>query len=293
MLKARSSRSCPRVCTPSVCLERARAGTWRWHGSALAGPGPAMQESFRILEQCRCEQAGWLRGLGKEQLSASALGGSRHRFCSRTERTGPAAPQGHPEARPQHEGAPPPAARLPGHSPTPGNHAESRAKRPRDKAPACCDPKSSQESFTSSQEADEGFLCRSPGTERCSGSAAGSSGGGMARGAVPGGRASGQGEEAALGPPAASPLSGQQHQPRAYFIPSPLHAQPREVREHQGTSMALRGTGATEPTPPPAFQPAPACRPHQARQAQLFPTHGIFFFFFWVCKMLGAEVSMT
>lgn len=33
---------------------------------------------FGIPEQCRCEQAGWLRGLGKEQLSASALGGSRH-----------------------------------------------------------------------------------------------------------------------------------------------------------------------------------------------------------------------
>lgn len=46
MLKARSSRSCPRVCTPSVCLERARAGTWRWHGSALVGCGPGMQGAF-------------------------------------------------------------------------------------------------------------------------------------------------------------------------------------------------------------------------------------------------------
>lgn len=102
--------------------------------------------------------------------------------------------------------------------------------RPRDKAPACCDPKSSQKSFASSQEEDEGFLCRSPGTERCSGSAAGSSGGGTARGAVPGGRASGQGgEEAALGPPAASPLC-QTSSISPGLVSS--HSEPREVREH-------------------------------------------------------------
>lgn len=220
------------------------------------------------------------RAPGAEQLSRADLRGSRHGFLLQDRLYSTSAPQRPPGAQPKHEGAPLPDIRLPECSPEPGGHAaaqpESSGNRPQNKAPACHVLKSSPKSFTSSQETDEGFLRRSAGTER------GRRSGSTAHGAVPGGSASKEEEEAA----ALRPLSGT----------AGLCQQPHRFQRTHSSKLGLaashpclvhrlRRSGSTN-------GPSHAATPHalprvswgprlsdqrHAHQAQTFPTRS----FFW------------
>lgn len=266
---------------------------WKGHGPARGAgtaqrwwdAGQRCRERFGIPERCRCEQAGWLRGPGKEQLSASALGrlqalilqqDKEHRPCSSSGMSrSSASARGSSSASSAAAGALTRAWKSRGEQ----RKTALGTKRP---------PAATQKALRNpSQAAKKQMRDSSVGHQAPSGARgapqaapAGARHAERCQEAVPAGR----GEEAALGPPAASPLCQ-----ASSISPGLASSHPRCIH-------SLGRSGSTEapaqpcvaPWPPsphhhqPSNQP-PARRPHQA---QLFPPHSLFFFFFFLLLFL-------
>lgn len=186
-----------------------------------------------------------------------------------------------------------PGMQLPEHPPNPGPRcgtAGERRKQPQNKAPARRVPKTSPRSFVSSQEPEEGFLCRSPGTER------GCRPGSTAHGAVPGGSASPEaGAEGRAGGGPSAPLRHRWAVPAASSLPDTaaawdlLHPIPAWFE-----GAGAQGEPTDQTTEPPNTRhhefPGDATRraaSHTSGSNISYPE------LFLVSKMLRPEVSMT